>query len=254
MLRVDILPVLTDNYIFMLVDEATNTCAVVDPAASEPVLSYLRDRDLSLSAIYNTHHHFDHVGGNLDLKIQTGCQIFGYGPDAPRIPGVDHLLTEGDVIEVGESKARVLFAPGHTSGHILYHFEEDQKCFVGDTLFSIGCGRLFEGTPAEMWQSLQHFKDMPEETEIYCAHEYTLANIRFAEALVGEDDALLAYQELCLEKQSGGNPTIPTNLGVEQALNPFLAVSDGDYRAQVGLGHLSALEAFTKIRSQKDHF
>ena len=254
MLTVFILPVLRDNYSFMLVDEATGTCAVVDPATSEPVLQFLDHHQLRLDAVYNTHHHFDHVGGNLVLKEKTGCDIYGPVAEAPQIPGIDHLLKAGDSIHVGEAQAVVLWAPGHTRGHLLYHFEKEKICFVGDTLFSLGCGRLFEGAPAEMWQSLQHFKQMPDETKLYCAHEYTLANCRFAESLLGEDRALLAYKAGCLDKQARNEPTIPTLLGRERRLNPFLAVEDAAYRARIGLADLSALEAFGEIRRQKDHF
>ena len=254
MLKIDTLPVLQDNYIFMLVDEETRACAVVDPAEAEPVLDYLQQHNLSLSAIYNTHHHLDHVGGNLELKSQTGCDIYGYGPDGARLPGLDHPLGAGDLIQVGNSTAKVLFAPGHTSGHILYHFEKDRICFVGDTLFSLGCGRLFEGTPAQLWQSLGHFKAMPDDTKIYCAHEYTLANCRFAETLVGDERELMAYKEKCLERQSQKIPTIPTTLGIEKQINPFLAVDSQTYRESIGLGHLSPLEALTEIRCQKDRF
>ncbi len=254
MLHVDVLSVLTDNYIFMLVDETTQICVVIDPAVADPVLDYLEQNNLTLSAIYNTHHHNDHVGGNLELKEKTGCEVYGYGPDRDRIPGMTHPLKEGDMISVGDSQAVVIFAPGHTLGHILYHFEKDRKCFVGDTLFSIGCGRVFEGTPAQMWQSLEHFFHMPDETEIYCAHEYTLANIRFAETLVGEDVDLLSYKEKCLEKQGRGDPTIPTTLGLEKHLNPFLAVVSADYRDHIGFSSSSSLDSFANIRAQKDHF
>lgn len=254
MLHVDILPVLTDNYIFMLVDQGTQTCVVVDPAEAKPVLEYLQENNLTLSAIYNTHHHFDHVGGNRELKEVTGCDVYGYGPDKERLPGIDHSLKEGDMIHIGGSQARVLFAPGHTRGHILYYFEKDRKCFVGDTLFSMGCGRLFEGTPAQMWHSLEQFFHLPDETEIYCAHEYTLANIRFAETLLGGDADLLSYKEMCLEKQARGEPTVPTILGLEKRLNPFLAVASSDYRAALGFSALSPAESFAKIRAQKDDF
>jgi len=254
MLRVELIPSLSDNYIFLLIDEVSKKCAVVDPAEAKPVLKRVQELGLTLESIFNTHHHFDHVGGNLELKQETNCAIYGYGQDAERLPGIDHLLNVDDSVVLGESRAHVIFAPGHTLGHILYFFEEDKKCFVGDTLFSVGCGRLFEGTPEQMWNSLQVFLDMPDETEIYCAHEYTLANCRFAETLVGEDEDLLAYKELCLEKLGKGQPTIPTTLSVEKLINPFLAVSRESYRQRVGLGHLSALEAFTELRRRKDSF
>ncbi len=254
MLRVDLIPSLSDNYIFLLIDAASNKCAVVDPAEAKPVLKKMQELGLTLESIFNTHHHFDHVGGNLDLKQETNCRVYGYGPDAERLPGVDHLLNEGDSVALGESRGRVLFAPGHTLGHILYHFEGSKKCFVGDTLFSIGCGRLFEGTSEQMWSSLQIFLDMPDETEIYCAHEYTLSNCRFTEILVGDDRDFLNYKDHCLEKLAKGQPTIPTTLFVEKQFNPFLAISRESFRQRIGLGHLSALEAFTELRKRKDSF
>lgn len=254
MLRVELIPSLSDNYIFLLVDDLTKKCAVVDPAEAKPVLKRVQELGLTLESIFNTHHHFDHVGGNLELKQETNCQIYGYGLDAERLPGVDYLLKADDCVALGENKAHVLFAPGHTLGHILYHFEEDQKCFVGDTLFSVGCGRLFEGTPEQMWNSLQVFLEMPDETEVYCAHEYTLANCRFAETLVGEEESLLTYKEHCLSTLEKGQPTIPTTLAVEKVINPFLAVSRESYRQRIGLGHLSAFQAFTELRQRKDSF
>ena len=254
MLRVELIPSFSDNYIFLLVDDLSKKCAVVDPAEAKPVLKRVQELGLTLESIFNTHHHFDHVGGNLELKHETKCQIYGYGADAERLPGIDHLLMAGDFVVLGESRARVIFAPGHTLGHILYHFEEDQKCFVGDTIFSIGCGRLFEGTSEQMWESLQVFLEMPDETEIYCAHEYTLANCRFAETLVGEEENLLAYKEDCLLKLEKSQPTLPTTLAVEKLINPFLAVSRESYRQRIGLGHLSARQAFAELRQRKDSF
>ncbi len=254
MLRVELIPALFDNYIFLLIDEASNKGAVVDPAEATPVLKRVRELGLSLESIFNTHHHFDHVGGNLELKKETNCTVYGYGADAERIPGIDRLLNDGDFVFLEESRGRVIFAPGHTSGHVLYHFEEDKKCFAGDTLFSMGCGRLFEGTPEQMWNTLQVFLEMPDETEIYCAHEYTAGNCCFAETLAGEDEDLLAYKENCLEKLEKGQPTVPTNVAVEKQINPFLAVSRGSYRRRIGLGHLSALQAFTELRRRKDSF
>lgn len=254
MLRVELIPSLSDNYTFLLVDDSSKKCAVVDPAEAKPVLKRLEELGLTLESIFNTHHHFDHVGGNLDLKQETDCKIYGYGPDSERLPGVDCLLKAGDYVVLGKSRARVIFAPGHTLGHILYHFEDDKKCFVGDTLFSVGCGRLFEGTPEQMWRSLQVFLDMPDKTEIYCAHEYTVANCRFAETLVGEDESLQTYKDYCLEQLEKGQQTIPTTLAVEKLINPFLAVSRDSYRQRIGLGHLSALQAFTELRRRKDSF
>lgn len=254
MLRVELIPALFDNYIFLLIDEASNKGAVVDPAEAKPVLKRLNELGLTLDCIFNTHHHFDHVGDNLELKSETNCTIYGYGSDAERLPGIDRLLNDGDFVSLGESRGRVIFAPGHTSGHVLYHFEEDKKCFAGDTLFSVGCGRLFEGTPKQMWNSLQVFLDMPDETEIYCAHEYTADNCRFARTLVEDDQNLLVYQEVCLEKLENGQPTVPTKLSVEKLINPFLAVSRDSYRQRIGLGHLSALQAFTELRRRKDSF
>jgi hydroxyacylglutathione hydrolase len=178
MLEIVTLPVLDDNYIYLVHEPLSGETAAVDPAVAEPVLMQLRQNNWKLTTIFNTHHHSDHIGGNLELKRQTGCRIIASEHDRHRIPGIDQTVNEGDVVSLGKQQARILFTPGHTLGHIVYYFEQDKLLFCGDTLFAMGCGRLFEGTADQMWQSLQKLKTLPPDTQIYCTHEYTLNNGR----------------------------------------------------------------------------
>ncbi|MGZ8240586.1 MAG: hydroxyacylglutathione hydrolase, partial [Methylobacter sp.] len=180
MLEIIQLPVLTDNYIYLIHEPLSDETAVVDPALAQPVLDILDKKNWKLKYVLNTHHHWDHVGGNLELKQKTSCKIIAAESDRGRVPGIDISVKEDDIIPVGTQSARVISTPGHTSGHIVYHFAEDNTLFCGDTLFVMGCGRLFEGTAAQMWNSLQKLKALPASTRLYCTHEYTLANGRFA--------------------------------------------------------------------------
>ncbi|HFD11457.1 MAG TPA: hydroxyacylglutathione hydrolase, partial [Crenotrichaceae bacterium] len=180
MLEISQLPVLQDNYIFMIHCTADNVTAVVDPATASPVLVLLKERNWHLDFILNTHHHSDHVGANLELKHKTECTIIGAQKDQQRIPGIDKMVVEGDSLSIGQHQFEVLEVPGHTSAHIAYWFKDDAILFCGDTLFSLGCGRLFEGTPEQMWHSLKKIRQLPDQTQIYCAHEYTESNARFA--------------------------------------------------------------------------
>jgi hydroxyacylglutathione hydrolase len=260
MVTVELIPCLQDNYTFVVHATEAAEAFVIDPAEARPVLAWLQSRNKTLTAILNTHHHHDHVGGNLELQHQTGCQIIGFAHDHHRLPGLSRSVRQGDCIPVLGETAEVIELPGHTLGHIGYYMPTANLMFVGDTLFSIGCGRLFEGTPAIMWDSLQKILSLPDETQIYCAHEYTLANIRFAEWLEGSDNeaaknaALQSYKGACQAKRAHHLPTVPTTLGREKRLNPFLAVNNPEYRAKIGLGHLNAEQAFTEIRNQKDVF
>ena len=180
MLTIKQIPVLSDNYIYLILDKINRTSACVDPAVAEPVVDILDKENVSLDYILNTHHHFDHVGANLELKKKYGCKIIGNEKDSDRIPGIDIMLNEGDVLKIGQSKCYVLDVSGHTKGHIAFYFKDENVIFCGDTLFSLGCGRLFEGTPGQMVKSLSKIRSLPNNTKIYCAHEYTLNNANFA--------------------------------------------------------------------------
>ena len=191
-LAVEMIPALSDNYVYLVHEPAAGVAGVIDPAVAAPVMDRLSANGWSLDWILSTHHHADHTGGNLELKDTTGCRIAGPGKDAARIPGIDVKLVEGDRFRLGEAEAEIFETPGHTSGHISFWFPESNALFCADTLFSLGCGRLFEGTPADMWASLGKFADLPDEALVYCGHEYTQSNARFALSVDPNNGALQA--------------------------------------------------------------
>ncbi|RME64928.1 MAG: hydroxyacylglutathione hydrolase, partial [Alphaproteobacteria bacterium] len=222
MLDIMQLPVLNDNYVYLVHEPETKLTAAVDPAVAEPVNAALDRRGWRLSHILNTHHHMDHVGGNLALKQAHGCTVVGPRADAARIPGIDIAVGDGDVFTFGTAPAHVFDVPGHTRGHIAYWFKESAALFCGDTLFAMGCGRLFEGTPTQMWASLSKLAALPPETRIYCAHEYTQANGRFALTVEPDNPALAARMKAVDAARAAGQPTVPSTLADELATNPFL--------------------------------
>ena len=208
------LPVLSDNYVFVLFDPRDRSAAVVDPAVAEPVLAKLGELDAQLVAIFNTHHHFDHVGGNRQLLARfPEAVVYGGKEDRRRIPGLQAALAAGDRVEFGGETGRVLFVPGHTRGHIAYYFPESGHLFCGDTLFAGGCGRLFEGTPAQMRRSLEQLRALPAETSVWCAHEYTLKNLKFAVTVDGENGALQERLQAVKGLAGGGRRQCLRRLG-----------------------------------------
>lgn len=254
MLKIKQIPVLNDNYIYLIHDKNKNISACVDPAVEGPVIDFLDKENLNLDFILNTHHHFDHVGANLELKKKYGCKILGNKKDSDRIPGIDIELNEGDFFQIGESKCEVFDVSGHTNGHIAFYFKSENIIFCGDTLFSLGCGRLFEGTPSQMVKSLLKIRALPNKTKIYCAHEYTLNNANFALSLDPENKKLKEKISDIKIKRSKNIPTIPSYLGEEKKLNPFLMFDDQVYLKRIGLGDLDSEESFKKIRGMKDNF
>jgi hydroxyacylglutathione hydrolase len=253
-LQIEQIPVLRDNYVYLARDQVSGTCAAVDPAVAEPVLAVLDRLGWRLTHILNTHHHHDHVGGNLELKRATGCTIVGNRHDARRIPGIDVLVDESDELALGAQKARVLDIPGHTIGHIAYWFREANALFCGDTMFSLGCGRLFEGTPGQMWSSLRKLRELPGDTRVYCAHEYTESNARFALAIDPGNQALRRRADQVRALRREGRPTVPSTLTVERAANPFLRADDPVLQRAVGLVDGDPVAAFAEIRRRKDVF
>lgn len=247
-------PCLEDNYGYLVHDPVAGVTATIDTPEVEPIERALRARGWQLDFIMNTHHHFDHAGGNLELKDKTGCQIIGPAADTDRIPGIDIALSDGDTFQLGEQTFTVFDTPGHTRGHIVYYFPDSAIAFVGDTLFALGCGRLFEGSPEQMWSSLSKLLNLPDETQVYCAHEYTQTNAKFALTVDPDNAALVARAAEIDQLRSEHKPTIPSNIGLERATNPFLRPDSATLRATLGLEDASNVDVFAEIRARKDKF
>ncbi|QXP88830.1 hydroxyacylglutathione hydrolase [Methylococcus capsulatus] len=254
MLEILQIPVLEDNYVYLLHEPGSGATAAVDPAVAGPVLEALDARGWRLGHVLNTHHHGDHVGGNLELKAATGCTVVGAAGDCHRIPGIDVALKDGEEFRLGSASARMLDVPGHTSGHVAFWFEEDAALFCGDTLFALGCGRLFEGSAEQMWRSLERLRALPAETKVFCAHEYTQANARFAVTIEPGNVALRERVERVEALRREGAATVPSILSEELATNPFLRPESPEIRARLGLPDVPEVEVFAEIRRRKDVF
>ncbi|QYE36688.1 hydroxyacylglutathione hydrolase [Polymorphobacter sp. PAMC 29334] len=219
MMEIVQIAVLNDNYVYLVHDG--DETVVIDPAVAEPVLAAAEARGWTITQILNTHWHPDHTGGNLAIKAATGCRITGPAGEAAKIPGIDRAVAEGDTVQVGSVTGRVIDVPGHTAGHNAYYFAGADVLFCGDTLFALGCGRLFEGTPAQMSASLSKLMALPDDTLIYCAHEYTQSNARFAVTVEPANTALASRVIDIDAARAAGKPTVPSTIGLERATNPF---------------------------------
>jgi hydroxyacylglutathione hydrolase len=251
------LPVLNDNYIFLLHDPDQNIAAVVDPAIAEPVLTKLEQLGAELVAIFNTHHHGDHVGGNSALiKKFPKAVVYAGEKDCHRIPHQQIFLKAGDRVAFGDREAEVFFVPGHTYAHIAYYFEpmgdRGGELFCGDTLFAGGCGRLFEGTPADMLSSMEQLRQLPDDTLVWCAHEYTLGNLKFALTVDRDNLDLQERMVTATEMRQRGESTIPTTIGLEKKTNPFMRWDSPAIKRSAGIDIPDRV--FAKIRGQKDNF
>lgn len=253
-LTVEPVPLLSDNYAYLLTDSATGKTAIVDPSEDQPVIRLLEKRGLKLDFILNTHHHADHSGGNLGIKAATGAKVVGSAADAHRLPGLDIGLGDGDSWVLGESEAKIILIPGHTSGHIAFWFRKDDALFSGDTLFACGCGRMFEGNPKQMWGSLSRLRALPAATRVFCGHEYTQANARFARSVDPNNPALARYSERVDRLRAEGKPSVGSTLADEIAANPFLRADDPAMAKAMGLTGADPSEVFAAIRQAKDRF
>jgi hydroxyacylglutathione hydrolase len=256
MSRIEIrqVPCLADNYGYLVHCPGTALTAAIDTPDAGAIDAALADEGWRLSHILNTHWHPDHAGGNLVLKRRWGATVIGPRGEADKIPGLDLRVGEGDIVELGGLSAHVLDVPGHTAGHIAYWFEAESVAFVGDTLFALGCGRLFEGTAPQMWRSLEKLLALPDETRIYCAHEYTQANARFALTIEPGNEALTARAAEIDRLRAQGRPTVPSTMGVEKRTNPFLRAKSIEIRERLQLVAADDATVFGEIRKRKDRF
>ncbi len=254
MLEIHQIPVLSDNYVYLAHDAASGQTAVVDPATTDEVFAALEEKGWQLTHILNTHHHMDHVGGNEVLKAATGCTIVGPKADKDRIPGIDVALGDGDSYALGGSEAKVFDVPGHTKGHIAFWFEDSDALFCGDTLFALGCGRMFEGTADQMWNSLSKFRDLPGQTQVYCAHEYTQANAAFAVTVEPDNENLVSRAAEIDALRAQGKRTVPSSLAEELATNPFLRPDSPDLQRTLSLEGADLVAVFAETRKRKDNF
>jgi hydroxyacylglutathione hydrolase len=251
-LHVETIPILRDNYAYLLTEAETGSTAVVDPGEAAPVLAALEQRGRRLDWVVLTHHHHDHVGGVAEIKRRTGCKAVGPRGEYNRIAGLDLTVAEGESFALGHAVAEIFETPGHTAGHVCYYFPDDPALFSGDTLFVLGCGRLFEESAAEMWTALGKLAGLPRDTKVYCGHEYTLANARFALTVDPENADLAARCRKIEEARERGEPTVPTTIGEELATNPFLRADSAAIRQHLGMRDEPAAKVFAEIRRRKD--
>ena len=252
MTEILIIKCLNDNYAYIYLNDKKEAF-VVDPSEASPVIDTLEKNNLQLKYILNTHHHFDHIGGNYELKEKYNCKIVGSKKDRDRIPGIDIEISDGDYWSFKEHTAQIIEIPGHTSGHIAFYFKSLNAVFTGDTLFSLGCGRLFEGTPTMMWNSLKKLRALPDQTKIYCGHEYTLSNGKFINSIYPSEDMRLKIESL-VELNEKNSPSIPSTIADEKKMNIFLKADDINLIRNLGLNGKSPEEVFGYMRELKDNF
>ena len=239
-MKVEVIKCLKDNYSYIVIDETTQNACIVDPSESKPIINFLEKNNIKAKYILNTHHHYDHVGGNYELKKKYKANVIGFKADRSRIPEIDILVEDEQIWELDNFKTKIFHIPGHTLGHICYHFFNEKIIFTGDTLFSLGCGRIFEGTYTQMYNSLKKFKDLPPDTKIYCGHEYTVQNSKFCIKYDSSNQNLIKKIHEIEKKVRIGLPTVPTTLQEELECNIFLRAND--------------IESFSKLRDLKDNF
>ena len=248
------IPCLTDNYAYIIYDNNSKTTAVVDPSESQPIISFLKKKDFKLNYILNTHHHFDHIGGNIELKKIYNSKIIGFEEDKHRIPGIDITLKNNEKWNFGNSVVKIIHIPGHTLGHICFFFEKEKIAFTGDTLFSLGCGRIFEGDHKQMLTSLNKIKKLPRETKIYCGHEYTYKNAEFCMMYDSNNNDLKKKFEKIKKLKLQNLPTIPSTLEDELKSNIFLRCDEKELKIKLNMKNQEDFKVFKKVRDLKDSF
>lgn len=251
-LEIVLIPCLTDNYGVIIHAPGSGQTASIDAPDGAALRAALEARDWPLHTIFTTHHHADHTGGIAALKAHYGCQVIGPETEADRIPGIDRTVTEKAPLTFDGLTVRVIETPGHTLGHVSYHFPDAKLAFTGDTLFALGCGRIFEGDPEMMWNSMQKLAALPNDTTVYCGHEYTLSNGRFALSVEPENEALVTRMAEIESLRAGGMPTLPTTIEAEKATNPFLRTHSTKIRARLGMQGRHDWQIFGRLRDMKN--
>ena len=254
MLNIDIVPCLQDNYSFIVHDTNTNTVAVVDPSEFKPINNFIEKKFKKIDYILNTHHHFDHTGGNLDLQKKYKVKIIGSKKDQKRIPGINIKLSDNENFKLGSINFKIFLVPGHTNGHICFYAKSEKIIFTGDTLFSLGCGKVFEGSHLEMLTSLNLIKKLPEDTQIYCGHEYTQKNLDFCIKYEINNTKLAEKKIWVTSKLSKKKPTIPVTIKDELDTNIFFRCNDPAIKKNLGMENSSEVQIFKKLRDLKDSF
>ena len=239
-MKIEIIKCLKDNYSYLIIDETNQSACVIDPSESAPIVNFIKNNNIKLKYILNTHHHYDHIGGNIELKRRYNAKIVAFKEDKDRIPEIDIFVEDNQIWKRDNFEANIYHIPGHTKGHIAFHFSKEKKIFTGDTLFSLGCGRIFEGTYEQMFNSINKFKKLPIDTKIYCGHEYTQQNSKFCLKYDPNNKKLINKISKKKKKILRGLPTIPSSLKDELECNIFLRAND--------------LERFSKLRDLKDIF
>ena len=253
-MKIEIISCLKDNYSYLIIDEKNKNACVVDPSEAQPIINYLDKNNIQLTFILNTHHHYDHVGGNNELKKKYNAKVVGYIHDAKRIPNIDITVKDGEIWSKNNFKAKIKHIPGHTLGHICFHFFNEKNIFTGDTLFSLGCGKIFEGTYSQMYESLNFFKNLPLDTKIYCGHEYTYKNAEFCMKYDKGNSDLKERFEIIKKTRSKNLPTIPAILGDELKSNIFLRCNQSDLKNKLNMENCEDFKVFRKVRDLKDSF
>ena len=248
------IPCLTDNYAYIIKDNNTKLIGVVDPSEASPINTFLKKENLKLNYILNTHHHYDHIGGNLELKKKYNAKVVGFVNDKHRIPGIDIAVKDNEKWLFGKSTVKILHIPGHTLGHICFFFEKERIAFTGDTLFSLGCGKIFEGDHKQMLDSLNKIKKLPKDTQIYCGHEYTSKNAEFCMKYDSNNISLKKKFEKIKKLRLKNLPTIPSSLEEELKSNIFLRCDQKELKIKLNMKNQEDLEVFKKVRDLKDSF